>query len=313
MYLLLSLVSVLIYYWNLILLKYQLLLLYCFLFWSYLGINILLQVFYFKYLYIKKPGGPPESIPGRGKYGVRFSLVKLMEPQIFFYSNLNVRLCLFWVKITSGNHFPPNPHAWLSRKMIFSEKWLPIDQYFHLWPGNDFLPSFSLQSISGKRKRERESARARERRRNRTVSRSPGGADLQSELQAAPINSPSSRRRHLAKIAAKIAISRHRDIAIWDRDREIALSRARTSDRDRRRDLRSRSTARDRAVARSRSQIDRDLAPLIARSCRRDRDRWWYFSWVCVFLLLFQTPENIFWKIFWNATNHSEIFSFSGN
>ena len=56
----------------------------------------------------------------------------------------------------SGNHFPPNPHVWLSRKMIFSGKWLPVDQYFHLWPGNDFSPSFSLQIISGKRERERE-------------------------------------------------------------------------------------------------------------------------------------------------------------
>ena len=42
-------------------------------------------------------------------------------------------------------------------------KWLPVDQYFHLWPGNDFLPSFSLQSISGKRERERERERARAR------------------------------------------------------------------------------------------------------------------------------------------------------
>ena len=37
------------------------------------------------------------------------------------------------------------------------------------------------------------------------------------------------------------------------------------------------------------------------------------FFWICVFLLLFQTPENFFRKIFWNATKHMEIFSFSGN
>ena len=111
-------------------------------------------------------------------------------------------------------------------------KWLPVDQYFHLRPGNDFLPSFSLQSISGKRERERESARVRERRRNRTVSRSPGGADLQSELQA----------------------TRSRE------DREIAPSRARASDRDRHAPSRDRDL---RSIARSRR---RELASLIARS-----------------------------------------------
>ena len=113
-----------------------------------------------------------------------------------------------------------------------------------------FSPHFHFKAFPEK-ERERESVCARERRRNRTVSRSPGGADLQSELQAAPISSPSSRRRDLAP-------SR-------DRDREIAPSRAR-------------------AVARSRSQIDREIAPSRAsavdreiaidgvRSRRRDRD-----------------------------------------
>ena len=185
---------------------------------------------------------------------------------------------------------------------------------------------FTSKHFRKKKERERERARAREEKKpNSQVI--PGGADLQSELQAAPIFSSSSRRRDLAKIA----ISRRRDIAIArsrrrelapqiaidgaiSRRREIAPSRARALDRavasSR---LRSRSTARSRAVARSRSQIDRDLAPLIARSRRRDRDRWWYFSWVCVFLFLFQTPKNIFQKIFWNATKHREIFSFSGN
>ena len=79
---------------------------------------------------------------------------------------MNIRVRLFWVKMISGNHFPPNPHVWLSRKMIFSGKWLPVDQYFHLWPGNDFPPLFSLQIISGKRERERrESPDQRERER----------------------------------------------------------------------------------------------------------------------------------------------------
>ena len=73
---------------------------------------------------------------------------------------------LFWVKMISGNHFHPFPHVWLLRKISFTRKWLPVDQYFHLWPGNQFLPSFSLQITSGKRERERE--REREKREPRS-------------------------------------------------------------------------------------------------------------------------------------------------
>ena len=98
---------------------------------------------------------------------------------------------------------------------------------------NDFLPSFSLQSIFGKRERERERARARERGEETEQS-----VDLQSELQAArsredhdlAIDGTISRRREIAiarlrrrKLAPQIAIDgailRHRKIAISDRDR----------------------------------------------------------------------------------------------
>ena len=37
------------------------------------------------------------------------------------------------------------------------------------------------------------------------------------------------------------------------------------------------------------------------------------FSRFCLFLLFFQTSENIFWKIFWNATKHMKTFSFLEN
>ena len=80
------------------------------------------------------------------------------------------------------------------------------------------------------------------------------------------------------------------------------------------------SPSRDRAVVRSRSwsrsrlreirRIEIVINSMISRSV--DRNRWWFFSWVCLFLLLFQTSENIFRKIFWNATKHIETFSFSG-
>ena len=78
--------------------------------------------------------------------------------------------------------------------------------------------------------------------------------------------------------------------------------------------------SRDRTGLRLLSML-REIAPSIAISRRRrdrDRDRrmarsglWLVFFWICVFLLLFQTPENIFRKIFWNATkHHGNIFLF---
>uniref|UniRef100_A0A7N2LQZ7 Uncharacterized protein n=1 Tax=Quercus lobata TaxID=97700 RepID=A0A7N2LQZ7_QUELO len=155
----------------------------------------------------------------------------------------------------------------------------------HLDHGNEFLPSFSLQSISGKRERAR--SRAREEK-NIPVSpmiagglRTPGGADLASSSPT-PRRSRSTARSHLRKIAP----SRDRVV-----DHDLAFDR----DRDRRRDLAKRRS-RSRAVARSRSRdasiailpapliaidgaisrsVNREIAPspLIARSRRRDRDR----------------------------------------
>ena len=132
-------------------------------------------------------------------------------------------------------------------------KWLPVDQYFHLWPGNDFLPSFSLQSISGKRERERESARARERRRNVPVSptivgglQAPGGTDLASSsptiatkiaidgaISQSVDRDLAFKRSHRREIAQLIAISPSTEIAINGAtsqrvDSEIALARSRS-------------------------------------------------------------------------------------
>ena len=79
---------------------------------------------------------------------------------------------------------------------------------------------------------------------------------------------------------------------------------------------RERESARERERERERvREREREIAPDRDRDV--DRDRLWFFFglwlvsfWICVFLLLFQTPENIFRKIFWNATKHREIFSF---
>ena len=192
-----------------------------------------------------------------------------------------VRLCLFWVKITSGNAFPEMRLFGWSGKFYFPEieiRWPKKKAFDH---GNHFTLLFSLQSIFGKWERERERERARNR-------------DLQSAISPSLIAISSPRCR-------------------WSRSRlrEIASDR----DRDRRRDLAKIAISPSRDCA-----VDRDLGSWsTARSsdgvqCRR----WWFFPglwlvffWICVFLLLFQTPENIFRKIFWNATkHHGNIFLF---
>ena len=79
-----------------------------------------------------------------------------------FKQRLTFRLCLFWVKITSGNAFSEmRLFGWFG-KFYFPEieiRWPKKKAIDH---GNHFTLLFSLQSISGKFYRERESARARE-------------------------------------------------------------------------------------------------------------------------------------------------------
>ena len=215
-----------------------------------------------------------------------------------------LRLCLFWVKITSGNAFPAMRLFGWSGKFYFLEieiRWPKKNAFDH---GNHFTLLFSLQSISGKWERERERARAREEKRQTR-----------------------SRRREITPL---IAISPSRDRAV---DRDLAFARLRrieiAIDGERGRSEIAIDASRDRAVdrnlgshRRSRSREEGEIAitPSIAISDRnRRRGRrtgsglWLVFFWICVFLLLFQTPENIFRKIFWNATKNMETFSFSGN
>ena len=147
--------------------------------------------------------------------------------------------------------------------------------------------------------RERAHARARREETFHWGQRSPENSELQSApIAISPANIPVAVDRNLA-VARSRCWSRSREasiVYIGERGRsEIAID-----------------ASRDRAV-------DRDLGSrLTVRSsdwiCRRTGSGLWLvFFWICVFLLLFQTPENIFRKIFWNATKHMETFSFSGN
>ena len=55
----------------------------------------------------------------------------------------------------SGNHFPPNPHVWLQRKMKFSRNSFPVDEY---------LLFYTLIFGSNHFQKEREREKERERR-----------------------------------------------------------------------------------------------------------------------------------------------------
>ena len=157
-----------------------------------------------------------------------------------------VRLCLFWVKITSGNAFPEMRLFGWSGKFYFPEieiRWPKKNAFEH---GNHFTLLFSLQSISRKFYRERESARARE----------PAQSDDR-DL----VNKHSSRRwsrsRH-HEIAPLIAISPSRD-----RTGSRSQSTARSHEA-------SIARSRKRKIATTAREEDRDLAKKArSRSCRR--------------------------------------------
>ena len=128
------------------------------------------------------------------------------------------RMCLFWVKIISGNAFPKMRLFGWSGKFYFPEieiRWPKKTAFEH---GNAFTLLFSLQSISGKWERERESARARER----------------GEDPGAIASSSSSPRR------CRIAMSDRDRAVIAIRDRDRAVDRDPTS-RSRRRSRSQRS------------------------------------------------------------------------
>ena len=109
---------------------------------------------------------------------------------------MSLRVRLFWGKMISANHFPPNLRVWQQRKMKFSGKSFPVDQNLLLRPGNDFTLSFSLQIISGSRKREREREKECKRERARERTRAQPNADPANKREKERKHSLRSSHRH---------------------------------------------------------------------------------------------------------------------
>ena len=186
------------------------------------------------------------------------------------------------------------------------------------------------------KERERERARDRWWPSSSPVRRSLANPELQSApISQAPVRRPRSRealRRSrsarcfarswlmLHEIAPSIAISwrQSRSSRLREIAPSIAISRRRSQSRLREIAPSSPTTAR--STARSSDWSSRSTAPsnLVERRSLMIfcLGFFWVlsvFCWDCLFLLLFQTPENIFRKFFWNATKHMKTFSFPEN
>ena len=83
---------------------------------------------------------------------------------------------MFWVKMILGNHFPPNPHVWLQRKMKFSRNSFPVDQYLLLLHFYFRFKSFPEREREREREREKREPRLKRGRGKRESRRSTRGA-----------------------------------------------------------------------------------------------------------------------------------------
>ena len=75
--------------------------------------------------------------------------------------NLSLRVRLFWVKMISGNHFPPNPHVWLSRKM--TSGWPIFSPLTRKWFSTLIFTSNHFRKKRERERRESPDQRERER------------------------------------------------------------------------------------------------------------------------------------------------------
>ena len=210
--------------------------------------------------------------------------------------------------VLGENHFRKcfsgNAGVWLVRKIEFSGNWFPLTEKKRLWLWKWIsVPIFTSNEFRRERERERESARGRSIHAPTPFART--------ELQSAPFASTSAIDRDLAP---SIAISRHRlrshlcaDRArSWLTLREIMPSIAISPSR------RSRSCEAARCFVRLRSMVWSSDWSLQSTTPLNPVERQ-ASIWVCLFLLLFQTPKNIFRKIFENAIKHMKTFSFPEN
>ena len=195
------------------------------------------------------------------------------------------------VFVLGENHFRKcfsgNEGIWLVRK-IFSRNWFPLTQKKRLWLRKWIsVPIFTSNEIWRERERERERERKREK-----------------HNQSAPFARPSSSRRRSQAPMPSIAI-RDREhafapIVIGAVLRKIAPSIAISP------------SCRSRSTARSSNWSSRSTTP--SNPVERRASIWMLclFFWFCLFpCSIFQTPKNIFQKIFWNTIKHIKIFFFS--
>ena len=188
-------------------------------------------------------------------------------------------LCLFWVKIISGD-----TGVWLVRKIEFSGNWFPLTQKRRLWLRKWIsVPIFTSNEFRRERERERERARAQE-----------GEARTHQHRSHAPVRAVCTHRAPVCAVRkhqrcqsrSKIVISRSgavlRELRSDDRavDRDLAKHRSALRDRDRRRDLakrRSRSAQRrdrDQRCDLTKHHADRDRREGEFAISNRDRRRW---------------------------------------
>ena len=216
----------------------------------------------------------------------------------------NLGCVCFWGKWFQEIIFPQTQVFGNNSKFYFLKNGFLLIEIFTFDPEMILHPHFHFKSFSEKyREREgRESPDRRERERERERRESPN--------QRAPIVDCAARRSTCGAIVrwVRSSIDKRRDRRAVRSSSESARrsSSLVAIDRDRRRDRTARRSMSGAIVAARRSARSRSTAGTIGERCdravNRDLDNRGAiapsFFWVCLFLLLLQTPENIFQKIF---------------
>ena len=212
------------------------------------------------------------------------------------------------------------PENRIFRKLIFVD-WKKKRLWLRKWIS---VPIFTSNEF--RRERESESAREKHARTSPHRSHAPSSSPRRSQ---APAPSIAIRDRNLAfapimigAVLCEIAIDASRDHAV-DRDlafapivigavlRDIAPSIAISPSRRSRSREAARCFARSRSTARSSDWSSRSTAP--SNPVERQSGFCPCFLGLSFPCSTFQTPENIFRKIFWNTTKHIKTFSFPEN